>query len=123
MIFDLTILNNGAPSVIRHVGLRITAPNKPEIDAPGCILGGGFTNYLTGGGTTIRYSKDSFIEDAGSTPIERGGERKGFIPFSVQDVKRDYLLSPDTKYDLIFWDVAGREYDFPNISTPQPSIK
>lgn len=124
VIFDLTILNNGAPSVIRHVGLKITSKDKPEIDAPGCIITGGiFTNFITGGGMTFRYSKDSFIEDAGSIPIERGGERKGFITFSVQGINRDYLLSPETKYELRFWDVAGREYDYPNLSSPLPSMK
>ena len=123
--FSLTIYNNGAPSVIRHFGMKITGPDKEEL-SPTAIVDFASewqTNWNLGGGKTVTSTKDSLVGHYMENPIERGGQRKGFVTFLVTDVSRAYLDSHDTKYDFTFWDINGKEYDYPNIHPTAPSKK
>jgi hypothetical protein len=71
--FDFTIFNNGSRGVIRNWNLKIVGPDIGSIFPPGDVMNSpGFTNLLNGGGITVTKTKDSFFQDAGDTPIERG---------------------------------------------------
>ena len=122
--FMLTIFNEGAPSVIRNWKLKVSGPDREDIFPPAALLTRGVqTNFSPSGEKTILDKKNSFVEDAGNYPIERGGKRTGFIIFVINDTSRAYLESHETKYDLSFWDITGKKYDYPNMTLPAPARK
>jgi len=132
---DLTLFNEGAPSVIRNWQLKISGPNN-EIIIPPVIryyvpFNGDAASMLDrsqaigitidpDGKTNAYFIKDSFLEEAGNTPIERGGKRVGYLLFEVTNVSRAFLESPETKYNVSFWDISSHKYDLPEATVPPP---
>ena len=123
--FNLTIFNDGSPSVVRGWHLTIHGTEKDiEVQTVVNFPYEWQTNWANGATSpTLVPTKDSFTGTMNDVPIPRGGQRSGFITFLVSDISRAYLQSPTTKYELAFWDVTGKKYDYPNICVPPPSSK
>jgi hypothetical protein len=113
VLLTVTILNHGAPSVVKDWSFAIVRSDGVEVFGtpylePVTKVGNGDQN-LPG---LVLSSDQSLLKTATRIPIPTGGAADGYMLFMFPTMTNDEIRSPGSQMKLDIKDMANREYKY-----------
>jgi hypothetical protein len=100
------ILNTGSPSVARNFRLKVTTENAGTYEGKPGLLEGPLKRMTNNGEMT--YGPGDNLSEKANSPIPKGGEQTGILPFRVSGIPYSEVENRAT-VELTFSDVTGKD--------------
>lgn len=108
-----SIQNQGADSVVNHIGILLDTAEGPLPVTPIVFEEGTNLHLPAYSGDGISFKYKSLAEQVAEHPIERGGQRVGQMVFMARGVSLDRYYRIRKRERLTFEDITGKVYNEP----------